>query len=293
MKRIAGKLSAFNIINYTFLSFLSVLSILPVIHMLSMSLSSSNAAAAGYVSVFPINFTINTYKYVLMKNEFFTAFFISIERVLLGGAANLLLAVLIAYPLSKEKSKFRYRTVYAWYFIITTIFSGGLIPTFMVIRELKLIDSIWALILPCAVPVFSAVLLLNFFRSLPKELEESAAIDGAGHLRVLFKIVIPLSPAALATVSLFAVVFHWNSWFDGIIYVNSSSKYPLQSYLQTIMNKPNPLTMSFLMLKEWAVISDRTIKAAQVFLAALPILAIYPFLQRYFVKGVVLGSVKG
>ncbi len=178
-------------------------------------------------------------------------------------------------------------------FFFTMLFSGGLIPWYMVIRQLELLDSIWALVLPAGVPVFNVVLMLNFFRQLPKELEEAAFMDGAGHWTTLWKIYLPAALPALATVSLFAVVWHWNSWFDGLILMNRPEHYPLQSYLQTVIMQRDMTFIQHLSRAELAIVSDRTIKSAQILIATLPIVFVYPFLQRFFVKGIVLGSVKG
>jgi putative aldouronate transport system permease protein len=205
----------------------------------------------------------------------------------------MLMIILTAYPLSKETKALRLRTVYVWIFFITILFGGGLIPTYMVIQKTGLLNTIWALIIPNAVPVFSVVLLLNFFRGLPKELEESAFIDGAGHFTVLWKLFVPLSLPAIATLTLFSMVGHWNAWFDGIIYMNSPDKYPLQSYLQSVVIMQDLAVQSLTnddLLKQ---ISNKTFRAAQIFLGALPILLVYPFLQRFFMKGIILGSVKG
>jgi len=172
------------------------------------------------------------------------------------------------------------------------LFSGGLIPYYMVIKSVGLLDSIWALVLPGAVPVFNVILLLNFFCGLPKELEEAAFIDGAGYFRTLAKIILPLSTPSLATILLLTVVTHWNSWFDGLILMNSPEHYPLQSYLQTIIIQKDFSELTDLNAEALRDISDRTVKAAQIFMGALPILVVYPFLQKYFMKGIVLGSVK-
>ncbi|MBP1992092.1 carbohydrate ABC transporter permease [Paenibacillus eucommiae] len=282
----------FQIVNYTFLCLLALLCILPMIHVLALSLSSNAAASAGIVRLWPVDFNLTSYSYVLAKKEFVSSFVISLKRVALGSAINMLLVVLLAYPLSKESSKFKSRTWYIWFFVVTILFSGGLIPTYMVIKSAGLLNSIWALVLPGAVPVFSVLLLLNFFRGLPKELEEAAFMDGAGHFTTLFKIFLPLSVPALATILLLTMVGHWNSWFDGLIYMNSPSKYPLQSYLQTIVIQKNFSELTDLNLETLKQISDRTVKAAQIFMGALPVLVVYPFLQKYFMKGIVLGSVK-
>ncbi|TMY87285.1 carbohydrate ABC transporter permease, partial [Klebsiella pneumoniae] len=175
---------------------------------------------------------------------------------------------------------------------ITMLFHGGLIPLYMTVKYTGIMNTLWALVLPNAVPVFNVVLLLNFFRGLPKELEEAAFMDGAGHWTTLWRVMVPLSAPALATITLFATVGHWNAWFDGLIFMNSPDNYPLQSYLQTVVINRDLSLVSSSDLKALAEVSDRTAKAAQIFLGALPILLVYPFLQRFFMKGIVLGSVK-
>jgi putative aldouronate transport system permease protein len=282
----------FNAFNYTFLIVLSLLCILPLVHVLAISLSDKTAASAGEVVLWPVGFTWDSYSYVLSKPEFMRSFWIAVERVLLGTAVNMFLTILLAYPLSKETRTFKYRTIYAWFFVLTILFGGGLIPTYMIVNKTHLIDTIWALIIPGAVPVFNVILLLNFFRGLPKELEEAAFVDGARPWTVLWRLFVPLSTPALATITLFTIVGHWNSWFDGLIYINDPAHYPLQSYLQTVIIKTDLQMQSTVDINSLAKISERTSKAAQIFMGALPILAVYPFLQRYFVKGIVLGSVK-
>jgi putative aldouronate transport system permease protein len=214
-------------------------------------------------------------------------------RVLMGGLLNVLLIVLTAYPLSKSKEKFRYRTPFVWFFFVSSLFNGGLIPGYVLIRRLNLLDTIGALIFPTAVPVFSVVLMLNFFRQVPEEMDEAAQIDGASKLRTLFSIYLPVSLPSLATVALFSIVYHWNSYFDGLIFSNRPQSYPLQTYLRTILVSGNLASMAGNDWKLLQDLSDRTVKAAQIIIAIIPILCIYPFMQRYFVKGMTLGSVKG
>jgi len=208
----------------------------------------------------------------------------------------MLLVILVAYPLSKETKVFRARTAYAWVFAFTMFFGGGLVPTFMVVSRTGIIDSIWALVLPGAINVWHAVMLLNFFRGVPKELEEAAHIDGAGHITTMIKIFLPLSKPALATILLFTVVGHWNAWFDGLIYMNSPIRYPLSTYLAMLVMQADPSTRAMMTPEDilrLADVADRTVRVAQIFLGALPIMLVYPFLQRFFVKGIVVGSVKG
>ncbi|MDR6882499.1 carbohydrate ABC transporter permease [Bacillus sp. 3255] len=278
--------------NYVFLTALSLLCVLPLIHLLAVSLSSGAAASAGIVKLWPVEFTTAAYQNIFNKAQYLTAFWMSIKRVVLGTGINLLLTVTAAYPLSKDSTYFRMRTVYVWIFVITILFSGGLIPWFVTIKATGLMDTIWALVLPSAVPVFNVILLLNFFRSLPKELEESARMDGAGHVMILWRFFVPLSLPALATITLFSMVGHWNSWFDGLILMNNPENYPMQTFLQTIVISKDPRFLSAQEAQLLATMSDRTSTAAQIYVAALPILLVYPFLQRFFVKGIVMGSVK-
>lgn len=283
---------AFQVCNLIFLAFISFLCLMPIIHILAISFSSGSAAAAGKVALWPVEFTTAAYDNVFGKPEYIRAFGISIQRVVVGTALSMLLTIVTAYPLSKDRNTFRLRTVYAWIFVFTILFNGGLIPTYLTIKSLGLIDSLGALVFPMAINVFNVILLLNFYRNLPRELEDASRIDGAGHFATLWKIYVPLSLPALATTGLFTMVGHWNSWFDGMLYMNHPENYPLQTFLQTVIIK-----MDFRFLKSENVelmlqLSDRTSRAAQIFVAAFPILIVYPFLQRFFIKGIVMGSVK-
>jgi putative aldouronate transport system permease protein len=282
-----------NLLNLLVLALLAVLCIFPILHTLALSLSSATAAASGRVTIWPVEFTLQSYQFVLANPAFGRSFLISLARVLVGVPVNMILTILVAYPLSRSKREFRARDVFAWFFLITVLFSGGLIPWYMVIRQTGLIDNFWALIIPGALPVFNVILLANAFRSIPKELEEAAAMDGAGHWTILFKILLPMSLPVLATVTLFVAVSHWNAWFDGLILMNSPDKYPLQSYLQTVIVNPDPRMLTERDLALLKIISNRTTRAAQIFIAMIPILVVYPFLQRYFTTGIKLGSVKG
>ncbi|MNJ53144.1 Inner membrane ABC transporter permease protein YcjP [compost metagenome] len=214
---------------------------------------------------------------------------------MLGVSVNLVFTILVAYPLSKEAAVFRSRTAYAWIFVFTMLFSGGLIPGYLVVKNMGLLDSIWALVIPGAVPIFNVLLMLNFFRGLPRELEEASWMDGAGHLRTLWSVYLPISLPSIATVTLFSLVGHWNAWFDGMIYMRSPEHYPLATYLQSILQQVT-VSMENVTLEEAALlnqVSNRTTQASQIFLSILPIMAIYPILQKYFVHGLVVGSVKG
>lgn len=259
--------------------------------MVSISFSDKSAAQANLVGLWPVNFNLNAYKLLLDDTQFWRSFVISVERVVLGTALNLLLSVLMAYPLSKNKHSFHARNMYMNSMIFAMLFSGGMIPIFMVIKSLGLIDSIWALILPGAVPIFNVILLMNFFKSIPDALEEAAVMDGASKLRILFGIFLPISLPALATIGLFSMVGHWNDYFSGLLYMNSSSNYPLQTYIQQLTVDVTKVTDPS-QLKSLASVSNKTLNAAKIVVSIIPVLLIYPFLQRYFVSGLVIGSVK-
>ena len=281
--------------NSIFITLITLLCILPIINVFAMSLSATQYVSAGEVNLIPKGFTLAAYKYCIMNKEFWRATLVSLERLAIGVPVNLLMTILSAYPLSKPEIIFKSRKIYVWFFLATILFSGGLIPTFIIVQKAGLIDSIWSLIIPGAVPVFNVILLMNFFRGLPKEIEESAFIDGAGHYRVLWSLFVPLSKPALATITLFCLVNHWNSWFDGLIYMNHDQNYPLQSYLQTtiIAASGAKLSMNIQDVQDLAKINDRTLRTAQLFISMIPIFLVYPLLQKYFTTGIVMGSVKG
>lgn len=283
----------FSVFNYIFLFGLAFLCLVPMLNVLAMSLSSSIAIQMGHVSLWPVDLNVTAYQYLIKNERFWQAMWITVQRLILGGSLNMLLTVMVAYPLSKGSDIFPARTRYAWYFLITILFGGGLIPGFLVVKYTGLINKIWALVLPGAVPVFNVILLLNFFRQLPKEMEEAAFIDGCGHWRILYQIFIPTSLPAIATIALFTLVGHWNEWFSAIIFMQRMEMYPLQTYLQNVVisstfRVTNPADTEIL-----RKLSNRTISSAQIFIGMVPILLVYPFVQKYFVKGIVLGSVKG
>lgn len=283
----------FSVVNLTVLILLAAICLLPFIHVLAVSFSNNVYVDAGQVTFLPVGLTGDSYMYLLSKSGFWYAFRISVYRTVLGTVINLILLCLTAYPLSKSNTKFHGRTVYAWIFFLTMLVNGGLIPNYMVISTLKIRNTIWALVLPTAVQVYDLILMLNFFRQVPTELEEAAFLDGAGHLRTLIQVYLPVSLPSIATMILFCMVTHWNAWFDGMLYMDNTRMRPLQTYLrQTLIGQDFAFSdgdeaMGF------SDISDRSLRCAQIIIATIPILCTYPFLQRYFVKGIVLGSVKG
>ncbi|WP_405082855.1 carbohydrate ABC transporter permease [Paenibacillus chitinolyticus] len=279
----------FSLFNHVFLTVLAILCLLPLYHLLMVSLSASAPANAGLVTFWPIGFTFEAYAKTFDNANFLSSLWVSVQRTVIGTALALVVNTIAAYALSKESHVFRARNLYLWYFVVTMLFSGGLIPSYILILKLGLMNTLMALILPGLVGVFNIILLMNFFRTVPKDLEEAAFIDGAGQFRTFLSVYLPVSLPVVATVSLFMMVGHWNSYFDGIIYIRDSEKLPLATFMQTIIVQAD---MSKLDPAAVASLSQRTIRASQIFISALPILLVYPFLQRYFVTGIVVGAVK-
>lgn len=286
----------FCIFNAIFLGIVALICLLPMINIIALSFSSRNMVNAGAVTFWPKGFTLRSYQYMIESSGIFAAAWITVKRVFFGLIINLVMTILVAYPLSKEKQDFKSRTFYVGFFLFAMVFNGGLIPTFLVINQLGLIDTIWALILPNAVTMYYVLLMLNFFRGIPRGIEEAAIVDGAGWFTTLVRIYLPLSLPSLATITLFIIVGHWNEWFDGMIYNNKTYNYPLMTFLQfQIINfKTSDLRPEQLMADpSLAELNGRAIKSAAIVLCTVPILMFYPFLQKYFVTGIVMGSVKG
>ena len=270
---------------------LGLLCFLPLLHVLALSLSSKNAAVAGRVSFWPVEFTLASYEYLLNDSRFFQAFWISVKRVILGGGLNLICTVLMAYPLSLEKDEFPSRDRYMSFTIFCMLFGASLVPWYFVIKGTGLLNSIWALVIPSAVPVYNVILLMNFFRNQPKAIKESAKIDGINQIQMMSLICVPLAKPAIATVTLFSIVGHWNNFFDGMLLINTPSKVPLQTYIQSlVINMSDTSKLSTEQLIN--MMSQRTFNSAKIVIATVPILIIYPFMQKYFVTGITLGSVK-
>ena len=282
----------FVVINYVILTLVMCISLFPLIHIFALSFSSNSAAQAGWVTIWPVDFTLDSYEYILSEKQFFVSFGISVLRVILGTVISISLTIISAYAMSQPDERFHGRKFYVWFFMVTMVFSGGLIPLFVVVKSLGIYNSIWALLLPSAVQTFNIILMLNFFRGLPYALTESALIDGANHFQIMGKIIVPISKPSMATVGLFTMVNHWNSWFDGMIYISNPKKYPLQTYLQNVIQSVDVANIDLNSVGAMTNVSQKTVTAAQIFCAIIPILMVYPLLQKYFITGMTLGSVK-
>ncbi|MBS4969537.1 MAG: carbohydrate ABC transporter permease [Lachnospiraceae bacterium] len=288
MRRSSLGRKIFVICNTIFLVTVALLCLLPLLNLLAISFSGKSAANSGIVTFWPVDFTPLAYIKTFNNNNFVRSIVIALLRTAIGTLLSMVIITTAGYALSKE---FRGRTVLMWFFVFTMLFSGGLIPSYMVNTSLGLKNNFLVYILPGAFGCYNLILIMNFFKSIPKALEEAALIDGASFFTVLRKIYLPLSKAGLATVALFIMVGNWNEWFTGILYMSDTKNYPLASFLQVIVVQGNQQDLA-LDPSSAAAMSERTIKAAQVFIGALPILLVYPFLQKYFVKGIVMGAVK-
>ena len=273
---------------YVLGTLITVIAAYPLIFVLSASFSEPSSVITGKVVLWPVNFTVEGYKTILEYAGIWTGYRNTIFYTVAGTAIALFMMVLFAYPLSKtflRGQKFFMKMV-----IVSMFFSGGLIPNYLLISNLHLTGTVWAMLLPFAINQFNLIILINFFKTLPQEIEEAALIDGLGYFGILFQIVLPLSTAALATVGLYTAVFFWNDWFNGLIYLNTS-QFPVMLFLRNIVNGTS-------MLGDAAGSADKTtiaisIKSAVIITSTLPIIILYPFLQKYFVKGLTVGSVKG
>jgi len=283
----------FDIANVILLGLLLVSCLYPLWYTFCVSISNKSAANAGLVTIYPIGFSLTSYKEIINDKLFFNSFWISIQRTVLGTAISMLITVMMAYPLAKSKREFTLRNTFMWILVFCMLFNGGLIPWYLTVQQYHLINSIWALVLGGGVPIFNVILVMNFFRNLPKDLHEAGIVDGAGPWSILFRIYVPCSIPVLAAVALFVSVYHWNEFFNGLVLMNTSDKYPLQTYIQQlVVNIPVGTNLTPEQYKKLSELSNRTLNAAKVFIAMVPMLVVYPFLQKYFVTGIMLGAVK-
>lgn len=269
----------------------------PFLNSLAISFNDANDTARGGITVFPRKLTLINYKVVLANMEIYRAFMISIARTVIGTVFSIIVTAMLGYGLSKKEMKGQ--KFFMGFCIVTMYFNGGLIPTYIVIKSLNLLNTFWVMILPLGVNVFNMVIFKAFFENLPRGIEESAMVDGAGYFTIFTRIVMPTSKPVLATISLFVAVVHWNSWFDASIYITNKNLLPIQTVLQKIINsnimndqlaKMNANAAE--MMKISSQVSTESLLMATMMVATIPILVIYPFLQKYFAKGVLLGSVK-
>jgi putative aldouronate transport system permease protein len=283
------------VFNYILLSVVALLCVVPLFHFLAVSFSDRAATVGNLVTLWPIRFTTASYELVLKAPIFYQSLLVSVQRIVFGVSLQMAVTILTAYPLSRPARRFKGRNLLMWLLLIGLFTDWGIIPWWLVIRSLGLMNKVGALVIPPAMAPMSVILMMNFFREIPEELDDAARIDGASHWRRLFNIYLPLSLPAIATLTLFSIVFHWNSWFDGMVLIYDVNRQPLQTFLRSVVIglDTSYLAMPGRMQEEFLLFSERSIRAASVFLAIVPVLIVYPFLQRYFVTGIKLGSIKG
>lgn len=281
----------FTVFNYIFFTVLCLIMVYPFWHVAMESLSSTSAALRGGVFLYPKGFTLGTYQSVFKNPNIFSGFRTSILVTVTGSLAGTLLTAMTAYPLSK--SRLRGGKVMMMLVLFTMIFSAGMIPNFLLIKNLGIYDTRWALILPGLISAYNCVLMKNFFYSIPESLEESAKIDGANDVQVFFRIVLPLSKATIATIILFNAVGYWNDYMSTVLYVQALDKWSLQAVLrQMLTNTQQAMEQAGVDVLAQSNTNAVTIKAASIVVTTLPILVVYPFVQKYFVKGVMVGAIK-
>lgn len=278
----------FDVIVYGVMIFALLACLVPFIYMLALSFSSSRAIINNEVTFFPVEFTTDAYKQIFTYPNFFRAYGNTFFYTIVGTAIALLMTIIFAYPLSK-KVIWGHR-FYTKIVVISMFFAGGLIPNYLLISAMGLTGTRFAMLLPFAINPFNLIILINFFKALPEEIEEAALMDGLGYFGILFRIIVPLSTAAIATIGLYYAVFFWNDWFNGLIYLNTD-QYPVMLFLRNIVN-------GTAMMGDGAGAADKSsiaisIKSAVIITSTLPIIILYPFLQKYFVKGLTVGGVKG
>lgn len=285
-----------DILLYTILLILVILCVAPFIHVVAVSLSSFKAVSSNSVVLWPIGPHLQNYEYILRNEAFIRSFGISTLRVIVGVSLSLLVMIITAYPLSRDTVHMPGRTIFKVILLFAMLFDGGLIPTFLAYNNLGLINQFWVLVIPGMLNIFLCILIINFFRGISKELWEAAILDGASHMQVLFRVFVPISQPVIATVTLFSAVGHWNSWFDGLIYLKTLAKWPLQSYLYSLVTTRDLQWRSAGGANQAGELFQQAtpegLATTMILVAAIPILLVYPLLQRYFIHGLTLGSVK-
>lgn len=281
----------FNFFNLILLSLIGLLALYPFWYTFVISISSAAEASSAGLHLWPGEISFTAYKMVLSNPDILTGFKNTLFRTIVGTVLTVFCVSVAAYPLARNEMPYRSRLTF--FIMFTMIFSGGLVPVYLLVKSIGLMNSRWALILPIMLTAFNIIVVKNFFQSIPESLAESARIDGASEFTILTRIYMPLSKPALATIALWTSVLHWNHWFDAMLYINENSKQVLQTFLQRIViENSTELIESGVADATATQFTPETIKAATVVVTVLPILCVYPFVQRYFTKGIMLGGVK-
>ena len=281
----------FDTFNILILLLIAFTCVYPFIYVLSISLSTAAEASREGFHLYPKDISFAAYKMVLSNPDIVRGFFNSVLRTVLGTTLSVIATCIAAYPLARKEMPMRSNFIF--FIMFTMLFSGGMVPTYLLIKNLGLFNSVWALVLPPMLTAFSIIIVKNFFQSIPESFAEAARMEGASEWHILFKIYIPLSKPAIATVALWSMVGHWNSWFDAMLYITDDKKQVLQIFLQRVVIESNTALMEMGITD--ATVADftpETIKAATVIITILPIICVYPFIQKHFSKGIMLGGIK-
>jgi len=283
---------AFHIVNYTLVTIFTLLCVAPYINQLATAFSSNEAIQKGLVTLWPVEFNTDAMKAVLNDRTVIRSLGVTVYITVVGTALNMFFNIMAAYPLSRRDLVGR--QYFMNFLIFCMLFNAGMIPNYLLVRALGMVDTLWSLMIPGMISVFNVIIMKTFFQGIPDELREAAVMDGCGNTKYLVRVVLPLSTASLATLSLFYAVGHWNTYMSAIIYINDAAKYPLQVKLRNrlLLSQLNTTLENLQQLDNLAVIAE-SLKAAVVIFATTPILLVYPFLQRYFIHGAMLGSIKG
>lgn len=276
-----------DVFSYGMLLLFALATLLPFANVLSKSVSEEWAVVSGKVGIFPVGFQLHTMAYVVTSNQFIRSFLISVGITVVGTLLSILVTAITAYPLSKRQLPgISFIMVL---FIFTMMFNGGIIPNYLLMKNLGLINSLWSIILPAIVSVFNLLVIKSYYESLPEALEESAKMEGARTFTILFRIILPLSGPVLATIALFYAVHYWNDFFNPMLYINDPSLKPLQLYLRDIVMDADSSSAMNKSVDDLMNVSPEGVRAATVIASTIPILLVYPFLQKYFIKGVLIG----
>ncbi|KRE70098.1 carbohydrate ABC transporter permease [Paenibacillus sp. Soil750] len=287
-KRMKTGEKVFTVVNYTLLITVGLICVLPFITLLAKSVSEEAYVVSGQVSLWPMGFQLKAYQVLLSGIDFRTAFTNSLFVAVLGTAIQVFFTACVGYAIAKRDLVGR-KAINILY-VFTMLFNGGMIPTYMVIKNTGLINHLWVLVIPGMVSAFNLILVRNYFESLPYSLEESARIDGAGNLTILFRIMLPISKPLLATIAIFSAVGIWNNYMDPLMYLTKKEVQVLPLFLQNVVAAANKNGLEN--PEQLANIASETFRAAAIFVSSIPILLVYPFLQKYFVTGLTLGAVK-
>lgn len=277
------------VISYIVMTFFAILCVFPFYYIIVVSISDPANVKEGVMILWPKGFSLEAYEITFNHARFYSSFRISVLRTIVGTALGVSVCSALAYAVSRPY--LHGHRFFLVFLVFTMLFNGGIIPTYLVVRYTGIIDTFWALILPNLVNTFNVIVLVNFFRAVPGELEESAKIDGANDLVIFVRLMIPVAMPAIATITLFIAVYHWNALMDGILYINTPAKKPLQVYLNDIVVAGQTEDLFQDASSKW--LPTMSLKTATIMASTLPILIVYPFLQKYFVKGIMVGSVKG